>query len=135
MTGGKRNEHGGDTSWNHLGMKPWKIPVIESNGDYRDEKFLEEYIGGPLYENQEEMPRLPIPSIQETLERFLPTALPLAKTKEEKVSLQEACKAFPEQANLLQERLIARRDGEFETSSWLQTWWNQVRKCRKFANC
>jgi carnitine O-acetyltransferase len=100
--------------------------MIESNGDYRDEMFLEEYIGGPLYENQKRMRRLPIPSIHETLERLLPTALPLAKTSEDKISLQEACQIFPEQAELLQERLMARQKGEMADSSWLQVWWNQA---------
>ena len=100
--------------------------MIESNGDYRDEAFLEEYIGGPLYENQKNMPRLPIPSIQETMARFLPTALPLAKTEEEKISLKAACEAFPEQARVLQERLKSRRNFEMANSSWLQRWWNQA---------
>jgi carnitine O-acetyltransferase len=72
------------------------------------------------------MPRLPVPSVQETLERFLPTALPLAKTEEEKNALKEACKAFPELAEILQERLIARRNIEMANSSWLQLWWNQA---------
>jgi carnitine O-acetyltransferase len=100
--------------------------MVESHGDYRDEKFLEEHIGGPLYENQMKLPRLPIPSIEETLERFLPTALPLAKTKEEEMALKVACEAFPEQAKVLQERLIERQENEMKDSSWLQLWWNQV---------
>jgi len=99
--------------------------MIESNGDYRDEMFLEEYIGGPLYENQKNMPRLPIPSIRDTMARFLPTALPLAKTEEEKIALKDACKTFPEQAQALHQRLIARRNSEMANSSWLQQWWNQ----------
>ena len=82
------------------------------------------------YENQHELPRLPIPTVEETIGRFLPSALPLAKTEQEKVALQDACRAFPEQAKILQERLLARRDGEMKDSSWLQLWWNQVRKRR-----
>jgi carnitine O-acetyltransferase len=106
-------------------LKPWKASMIESKGDYRDEAFLEDYIGGPLYDYQHQMPKLPVPSIQETLERFLPTAAPLAKTDEERMALMEACQAFPEQAKELQQRLLARQ-GEFKDSSWLQLWWNQV---------
>jgi hypothetical protein len=106
-------------------FKTWKANMIESKGDYRDEAFLEDYIGGPLYEYQHKMPKLVVPSIQETLERFLPTATPLAKTDEERMALIQACKAFPEQALQLQQRLLARQK-EFKDSSWLQLWWNQV---------
>lgn len=100
--------------------------MVESNGDYREEAFLEKHIGGPLYEEQDSLPRLPIPSIAETLHRFLPTALPLAKNEEEKTNLLAACEIFPYQAEKLQERLIDRRDNEMKDSSWLQLWWNQL---------
>jgi carnitine O-acetyltransferase len=100
--------------------------MLESKGDYRDEAFLEKYIGGPLYDAQDSLPRLPIPSLEETLERFLPTALPLAKSEQEKKALLAACNAFPEQAKTLQERLVSRRDTEMKDSSWLQLWWNEI---------
>ena len=98
--------------------------MIESNGDYRAEAALEEHIGGPLYQHQKSLPRLPIPTIQETLERFLPTALPLAKSEEERTELEQACLAFPAQAQVLQKRLEDRRDLHMKDSSWLQLWWN-----------
>ncbi len=107
-------------------LKPWQVDVVESNGDYRNETFLEHYIGGPLYENQATLPRLPVPTIDETLNRFLPTALPLARTPEERTALLAACEAFPKQAKKMQERLINRRENEMKDSSWLQLWWNQV---------
>jgi hypothetical protein len=105
---------------------PWGVNMIESRGDYREEAFLEQLIGGPLYSNQTAMPHLPIPSIQDTIRRFLPTALPLARTKGEEAKLKEACQTFLEQAQELQHRLLERRNGEFRDSSWLQLWWNQV---------
>jgi Choline/Carnitine o-acyltransferase len=111
-------------------FRPWGVNMVESNGDYREEAFLEQLIGGPLYSNQAQMPRLPIPSLADTMQRFLPTALPLARTKEEEAKLKEACQKFPEQAQALQKRLMGRRDGEFRNSSWLQLWWNQVRFCK-----
>lgn len=104
----------------------WPTRVVESNGDYRNETYLETLIGGPLYENQKNLPRLPIPSVSDTLKRFLPTALPLARNEEEKEALKEACRQFPELANELHERLQQRRNEEFPDSSWLQQWWNQV---------
>jgi len=107
-------------------MKPWEKHVYECDGDYRKETFLEEYIGGPLYEKQKDLPRLPIPSLEDTIERFLPTALPLAKTKEEEMALKSACKSFPEQAKALHDRLNDRRENDMKDSSWLQQWWNQL---------
>ena len=64
--------------------------MVESHGDYRAEAWLEDHVGGPLYQNQTALPRLPVPSVADTLERFLPTALPLARTPEESASLQTA---------------------------------------------
>jgi hypothetical protein len=112
----------------HPLIKPWKTHMVESQGDYRDEAFLEkdDVIGGPLYRNQSSLPKLPIPSIAETLELFLPTALPLAKNKEEEKALRTACDAFSKEAEEFQERLIDRRENEMKHSSWLQLWWNQL---------
>lgn len=107
-------------------VKPWPQGVYKCNGDYRKESFLEEHIGGPLYENQKQLPRLPIPPLKETINRFLPTALPLAKTEAEALALKRACDSFPEEADMLQQKLRARRGKEMKDSSWLQLWWNQL---------
>jgi len=107
-------------------LKKWPTPMIESNGDYRNETHIEKLIGGPLYSAQQSLPRLPIPSsIDETLSTFLPTALPLAESDEEVKALLEACRVFPAQAEELHKRLVRRRDVEFgDDSSWLALWWN-----------
>jgi hypothetical protein len=101
----------------------WKTPVVTSHGDYAEEAWLEDYIGGPLYAHQKELPRLPVPAIKDTLDRLLPTALPLAKTQHEKDTLHEAVTNFPMQAKELQERLLERQ-ADNQNSSWLQHWWN-----------
>jgi hypothetical protein len=81
-------------------IRPWKIPMIESHGDYREEAPLEAHIGldSPLYQHQASLPRLPVPTLEQTIDRFLPTALPLAESEEEAVTLQEACQEFLQQA-------------------------------------
>jgi hypothetical protein len=108
-------------------FKRWKDPMVEATGDYRKERYLEEHIGGPLYENQSTLPKLPVPTVEDTIKRFLPTALPLATTKEEEIALRAACDDFPEAAKGLQERLLQRKDGTMNDTSWLQVWWNQVK--------
>lgn len=107
-------------------FKPWPTAMVESHGDYRAESYLEDHIGGKLYEKQHTLPRLPIPAISETISRLLPTALPLAKSDEEKESYIKACEVFEGQAGELQKRLIERKEGEMKDSSWLQLWWNTL---------
>lgn len=102
----------------------WPVPMIESQGDYRAESFIEDLVGGPLYEKQNQLPKLPIPDIQDTIHTLLPTALPLAETKEEAEKFIAACQSFPSQAKNLHFRLIQRKDIEMKDSSYLQLWWN-----------
>ena len=104
---------------------PWDVPMIESSGNYCEESYLERHIGGQLYENNEQLPRLPIPSLKETIERFIPTALPLCESDEERQTLLEACESFEDDAQHLQQRLEERRE-QWSDSSWLMLWWNQM---------
>ncbi len=50
--------------------------MIESRGDYREDDFVEDIVGGPLYEAQHTLPKLPIPEIKDTIKNLLPTVLP-----------------------------------------------------------
>lgn len=102
--------------------------MVESNGDYRDEAFLEKdtEIGGPLYQHQATLPRLPVPELEDTIARFLSTALPLARTAQEAKALKKACETFPEEAKVLQERLLDRANVEMKDSSYLQLYWNTL---------
>jgi carnitine O-acetyltransferase len=104
-------------------IRPWKQASVESRGHYPDEAWIEEHVGGPLYQHQKSLPRLPVLSIEDTLRRFLPTALPLAKSSQEAQALQSAVAKFPQQAAQLQERLLQRQKDN-PNSSWLQHWWN-----------
>mmetsp|Transcript_18758 Transcript_18758/g.20218 ORF Transcript_18758/g.20218 Transcript_18758/m.20218 type:complete len:674 (-) Transcript_18758:1053-3074(-) len=118
---------------NTFGSKSWPVKMVESHGDYIDESWLEmqgreEGEEGKLvtmYSNQSQLPNLPIPSIEDTLKRFLPTAMPLAESQDEIKSLQNAFDKFPNQASKLQQRLLERFD-QNKQSSWLQHWWNTI---------
>ncbi|KAL7433703.1 hypothetical protein ACHAXM_003684 [Skeletonema potamos] len=105
---------------------PWPNRAVECEGDYTKETYLEQIIGGQLYENNNKnaLPVLPVPTLKQTIERFLPTALPLCESDEERQSLIRACDKFEEQAKDLQLRLLQRKD-DWKYSSWLQKWWNQ----------
>ena len=116
---------------------------IECHGDYREESFLEDP-KQKLYQHQSTLPSLPIPTIEQTMATFLPTALPLVQTPELQAggktsnytqqvdraqelvtNLKEACNRFPQQAQHLQQRLLQRQN-DMQQSSWLQQWWNQI---------
>jgi len=108
-------------------FNPWPISIVESEGDYQEDSYLEEIIGGPLYSKQNELPSLPIPSTKETIDTFLSSALPLAESKEEIDALLKDCKSFPEEAKNLQTKLEKRKQNcDNEKTSWLQLWWNQM---------
>lgn len=109
-----------------LALKPWPAPMIESKGDYREEAYLEDFIGGPLYQDQKELPSLPVPNLENTLSSFLPTALPLAKNEDEAKHLIKKSERFMLEVKGLQEKLIERKEINMSDSSWLQHWWNTV---------
>lgn len=113
-------------------LLPWRDAIVESHGDYeQDAAILEPQYDSdtvtppPLYRYQRDLPRLPVPSLQDTIDRFLPTALPLAESPEEEESLRQACRDYPLQAHHLQERLLERAAASTSTS-WLQQWWNTL---------
>ena len=105
--------------------KTRELSFLESHGDYRTDALHLEDTSRPLYSHQQDLPRLPVPSLEETVETFLPTALPLCKTSEERDALVQAAKRFPQQAAHLQQRLL-QRQADKDDSSWLQEWWNQL---------
>ena len=100
--------------------------ILECHGDYRSEARVVEDPSLPLYAHQFSLPPLPVPTLEETMQTFLPTALPFATCPQQVQDLQEACKRFPAQAAVLQERLLQRQRDTFANSSWLQQWWNQL---------
>lgn len=104
--------------------KPWENRFFLTNGDYTQDSWVEDP-STPLYEHQTKLPRLPVPELAETASKFLSTALPLAQSNTEAENLQVALSKFPSQAKILQDRLIQRAE-EWNHSSWLQKWWNQM---------
>jgi carnitine O-acetyltransferase len=111
------------TSAKTSAFKTWPTQMVESRGDYREEAYLEDLIGGELYKYQKELPKLPIPEVMNTISTLLPTALPLAKSEEESRSFLEKCKSLPTEAENLHRRLIERKEIDMKDSSWLQNWW------------
>eukprot|EP00592_Proboscia_alata_P015940 CAMPEP_0194397988 /NCGR_PEP_ID=MMETSP0174-20130528/125853_1 /TAXON_ID=216777 /ORGANISM="Proboscia alata, Strain PI-D3" /LENGTH=752 /DNA_ID=CAMNT_0039194233 /DNA_START=65 /DNA_END=2324 /DNA_ORIENTATION=+ len=109
--------------------KPWPKPFIDCTGDYTSEQFIETHTGGSLYSNQPRMPNLPVPSISETLEKLLPTALPLARTPQERTAFSSAVEEFAKSNVVSQlqtslEHRATEASASTPPTSWLQNWWN-----------
>lgn len=62
-------------------------PFHETDGDYRTEKFMEGGSSAPLYSLQGSLPRLPVPTLEETLARYLASIQPVAKQHEYQTSV------------------------------------------------
>lgn len=104
----------------------------DSHGDYQADDASGEFFcsnSSPLYREQGSLPKLPVSSIADTIERLKPSCLALVSNQNDKQHKKEqndflkACKEFPEQAKELQ-RLL--EDRAMREDNWLQSWWNQI---------
>jgi carnitine O-acetyltransferase len=106
----------------------------DSHGDYQADDASGKFFQSnalSLYEDQDSLPRLPVNSISDTIEKLKLSCLALVSNNQndDKCSTKEqenfvkACEAFPEEAKNLQRLLEERAQTE---DNWLQSWWNQV---------
>ncbi|PHH74084.1 hypothetical protein CDD80_3327 [Ophiocordyceps camponoti-rufipedis] len=89
--------------------------------------IVEDTSKGSMLRFQDSLPRLPVPSLQETASRYLKSLHPLLSRAEYEVS-QQAVTDFIKPGGIgtkLQERLMARREDP-ALKNWLYDWWNQA---------
>ncbi|RDA87283.1 hypothetical protein CP532_1304 [Ophiocordyceps camponoti-leonardi (nom. inval.)] len=89
--------------------------------------FKEDMSKGPMLRFQDSLPRLPIPTLEETAKRYLKSLHPLL-SKAEYENSQQAVADFTKPGGVgskLQERLIAKSE-EPGMRNWLYEWWNQA---------
>lgn len=81
---------------------------------------------GVLFQHQASLPTLPVPTLQETLSKYLRTVQPLV-TEDEWAMTKKKVDAFLHEGvgNTLQARLLERAEKTNKTSSWLYDWWNE----------
>ena len=76
---------------------------------------------------EDSLPRLPVPTLEETAARYLKTVHPLISSSEFQ-STTEAVKEFVQPGGIghkLQQKLLARREDP-KHKNWLYEWWNDV---------
>ncbi|KAH9438983.1 hypothetical protein MCOR02_002566 [Pyricularia oryzae] len=89
--------------------------------------YVEDKSKGPMLRFQESLPRLPVPTLEETAARYLRTLKPLL-SKEELANSTKAVQEFVKPGGVgakLQEKLIARREDP-KHKNWIYEWWNEA---------
>lgn len=108
-------------------MAPTRTPQKRSyTGKHfkTEEVYTEDNSKGAMLRYEDSLPRLPVPTLQETCERYLKSLHPLL-TPEEYSASEKAIAKFPEQASKLQDRLVERAEKP-EVKNWIAEWWDQA---------
>ncbi|KAI9766126.1 MAG: Carnitine O-acetyltransferase mitochondrial [Candelina submexicana] len=89
--------------------------------------YKEDSSKGPMLRFEDSLPRLPVPTLQETADRYLKSVHPLLNESEFK-NTQEAVADLTKPGGMgetLQKRLISRRDDPMH-KNWIYEWWNDA---------
>ncbi|KAF4125320.1 hypothetical protein GMORB2_4160 [Geosmithia morbida] len=89
--------------------------------------YAEDKSKGPMLRFQDSLPKLPVPTLEETGKRYLKSLRPLLSTSEFETS-KKAVEEFIKPGGVgstLQEKLIALREKP-DTKNWLYEWWNDA---------
>ncbi|KAI9865792.1 MAG: Carnitine O-acetyltransferase mitochondrial [Vezdaea acicularis] len=89
--------------------------------------YREDNTKGPMLRFEDSLPRLPVPTLQETADRYIKSVHPLLSNPEFE-NTQRAVAEFIKPGGAgekLQERLIARREDP-KHKNWLYEWWNDT---------
>lgn len=102
-------------------------PVTKRSNSSLPAGYVEDKSKGPMLRFQESLPRLPVPTLEETAARYVKSLKPLLSQTE----LEASTKAVQEfiapngPGRKLQEKLLARREDP-KHKNWLSEWWNDV---------
>ena len=91
------------------------------------EGYREDLSKGAMLRFEDSLPRLPVPTLEETSKRYLKSIHPLL-TKDEYAASEKAVAAFQKEDGLgrtLQKRLLARREDP-KNKNWIYEWWNDA---------
>ena len=98
-----------------------------TNSKSRIAGYKEDLSKGPMLRFEDSLPRLPVPTLEETAKRYLKSLHPLLSKSEFRQStkfVQEFLKPGG-QGETLQERLLAKREDP-NTKNWIAEWWNEA---------
>lgn len=89
--------------------------------------YPEDISVGPMLRYQKSLPKLPVPALKDTLEKYLKSVRPLVSS-EEYAKTEVAVAEFQKPGGIgeeLQKRLLAKASSP-NVINWLEDWWNEV---------
>ncbi|KAL2261708.1 hypothetical protein VTK26DRAFT_3530 [Humicola hyalothermophila] len=102
-------------------------PASRRNNSSLPAGYVEDKSKGPMLRFQDSLPKLPVPTLEETASRYLKSLQPLLTPAE----LENSTKAVEEfiapngPGRKLQEKLVARREDP-KIKNWMYEWWNDA---------
>lgn len=86
--------------------------------------YKEDSAKGKMLRFEDTLPRLPVPTLEETCQRYLKSLHPLL-TSEEYAASEKAVSKFQQQASQLQDRLVEKAEKP-DVKNWIIDWWNEA---------
>ncbi|KAI1324168.1 acyltransferase ChoActase/COT/CPT [Xylariaceae sp. FL0255] len=102
-------------------------PAAKRSSSSLPKGYVEDKSKGPMLRFQESLPKLPVPTLQETTARYVKTLGPLLSPVELEAS-EKVVAEFIQPGGVgekLQKKLIAKRDDP-NTKNWIYEWWNDA---------
>ncbi|KAM0557921.1 hypothetical protein ACHAPJ_005085 [Fusarium lateritium] len=102
-------------------------PAKRANSSAASSGYVENKSKGPMLRWQDSLPRLPVPTLEETAKRYLKSLHPLLSPSEYEAS-KKAIDEFVRPGGIgskLQEKLVAKREDP-NTKNWIYEWWNDA---------
>ncbi|KAI0429857.1 acyltransferase ChoActase/COT/CPT [Xylaria sp. FL1042] len=106
---------------------PLMAPASKRSNSSLPQGYVEDKSKGPMLRFQESLPRLPVPTLEETATRYVKSLHPLLSPVEFAAS-KKAVDEFIRPGGVgekLQKKLIAKREDP-KTKNWLYEWWNDA---------
>ncbi|KAI1336288.1 acyltransferase ChoActase/COT/CPT [Xylariaceae sp. FL0016] len=103
------------------------LSKVQSADDDNIKGYAEDKSKGPMLRFQESLPRLPVPTLEETSARYIKSLHPLLSPVEYAAS-KKAVEEFVKPGGVgqkLQEKLVAKREDP-NTKNWIYEWWNDA---------
>ncbi|KAI0457781.1 acyltransferase ChoActase/COT/CPT [Xylaria acuta] len=109
------------------GKNPLMAPAARRSNSSLPQGYAEDKSKGPMLRFQESLPRLPVPTLEETAARYVKSMHPLLSPVEFAAS-KKAVDEFVKPGGVgekLQGKLIAKREDP-KTKNWIYEWWNDA---------
>ncbi|KAK5101782.1 Carnitine O-acetyltransferase mitochondrial [Lithohypha guttulata] len=105
-------------------MAPMQKRKFTGKSFKSEEAYKEDHSKGKMLRFEDSLPRLPVPTLAETCQRYLKSIHPLL-SKEEYAASEDAVAKFEQQAASLQDRLVEKAEKP-EVKNWIADWWNEA---------